>query len=63
MRTGELVKATGVSDQTIRRLANKGIIPAKRLPIAGTHWRFAKADLGRIRAILIEAGLIEKASK
>lgn len=61
MRVGELAKATGVSDQTLRRLAALGLIPAKRLPLKSAHWRFAAADLESIRQTLAESGLIEPA--
>jgi len=63
MRVGELAKATGVSDQALRRLAKLGVIPAKRLPTKSAHWRFAQSDLESIRSVLIDAGLIESPAK
>ena len=63
MRVGELSKALGVRDWTLRRLAKMGVIPAKRLPSKRAQWRFAKADLPKIRAILIDTGIIEEPVK
>ena len=64
MRVGELAKALGVHDWTLRRLTKMGVIPAKRLPVGKrAHWKFAKADIPKIRAILVEAGVIEEPAK
>jgi len=64
MRVGELAKALGVRDWTLRRLAKRGIIPARRLPSTPrAHWNFRAADLAEIRAILIDAGVIEELAK
>ena len=60
MRVSELAAKLGVSDFLLRRLANQGIIPAKRLPIRGSHWRFSEAEVPKIREVLVNAGLIEE---
>jgi hypothetical protein len=60
MRTGELSSALGVSQDTLRRLALGGIIPGRRLPVRGAHWRFASSSLDTIRQVLTDAGLIEE---
>lgn len=63
MKTGELSKLTGVSRNTLSRLAGQGIIPAKRLPSVRAKWRFAQADLPAIRKTLVDAGLIEEPTR
>lgn len=63
MHVGELSKVLGVSDRELRRLAKKGVIPAKRLPGERSHWNFATADVPKIRGILTDAGVIEEVQK
>ena len=59
MRMGELSAALGVSPDVLRRLAAVGIIPGKRLPVRGAHWRFSPSSLEAIRKVLADAGVIE----
>ena len=59
MTIGQLVKETGANEERIRRFVALGLIPAKRPPIKGSHRRFSRADLPKIRKFLSEAGVIE----
>jgi predicted site-specific integrase-resolvase len=61
MRIGELAERLGVSVILLHRLADRGVIPAKRLPFKKSHWNFAQADIPKIRGILVDAGKIEEA--
>jgi hypothetical protein len=63
MRISELSEAVGVPTHTLRRLAAKGVIPARRLRTNNAHWNFARSDVETIRATLIEGGLIEEEVK
>jgi DNA-binding transcriptional MerR regulator len=63
MTTGELSQKTGVPVHTLRRLAAKSLIPAKRYPGGHAQWRFAAGELAEIVAKLKEFGFIETAKK
>lgn len=59
MTTHDLQRITGVNGQTLRRMFEKKLLPAKRPPHG--HWRIAKKDLAVIIKSLIEFGVIEEA--
>lgn len=56
---GELQKETGVPMHALRRLANRGHIPAKRPP--GGFWRVHESALPEIKRMLEDFGLMEPA--
>ena len=55
----ELEKETGVPMHTLRRLAERGVIPAKRPP--GGLWRVHESSLPEIKRMLEDFGLMEPA--
>lgn len=58
MKIGELSQITGVQTWTLRRLADKGVIPCRRLP--GGARRVPRSAIPEIVKRLIDCGLIDE---
>jgi hypothetical protein len=61
MTIGQLQKMTGVPGHSLRRLAERGLIPAKRPPRG--YWRIPESALAEIKKKLEEFGLMESRAK
>ena len=62
MTVTELAKRTGVDATTIRRLVERGHLPAKRPPPRG-YWRIKESDFEEIMQKLEDYGLAERAKE
>ena len=59
LKSGEVAKILGANERDVRRLAERGLVPAKRPAFRGAHWRFFASDLTKIRETLVASGMLQ----